>query len=144
MRIAAGQGQDPDEPERDPREVEPVVRRGGADGERTGELQRHRDPQGDAGKRVIEAEVHHRQHEPQQGHERQLLTGQRSDPRSPDEEQDHACGHQAQQDRAPGSGLVKDRRRERRPGLDRGDRADHERGRGHAGQRIGSAARHRG
>ena len=68
----AGQREDPERRERDPQQVEPAPRAQQRDGQRTDELERHRDPERDAVDRAVEAEVHRREHEPEQSRERQL------------------------------------------------------------------------
>jgi len=88
---AAGIGQqhDPDRRQRRAGEVQAPARERHRDGQRAGELDRHRDAERDARERLVDAQVHGAQHDPEGGHEAQVARRVTAHARAPDRLQDH-------------------------------------------------------
>ncbi len=133
---AARQRHDPRCSQPDPEEIDAAPGAADCHRQRTDELDRHGDPQRDTVKRLIEAQVHPGQHEPEQGHQAEITERARLDARPPNRQQHHACEHQAQQDRAGRTDRAEQLRGQRRAELDRSNRAQDERARWRAGERV--------
>ncbi len=120
---AVGESEDPDRGQAGPAEVEQPARAADGHRERTDELDRHRDAERDAVNRLVQAEVHPSQHEPEGDRQRQLPARVSAHARSPYGEQHDRRRQQPQERGASGPQAIEQRHRQRRPTLDRDDRA---------------------
>ena len=110
------------------------------DRQRPGELEGDRDAERQPLDRLVEAEVHRRQGDAEEGDVAQVGAPQPRHVAVGDGEQDQRREAAAQEDRARRPDPVEERRRQRRPALHRGDRAEHHR---HRDRRVAADARRR-